>query len=113
MLNNFFDQLGLFAKLTILAGVMPLVVAAMYAVRPAERKLAVMRVASLSAMFAGLSGVAIGLIAVLRGLAAEQARSLSPVYMGISEALAPAFLNFAFLAVAWLLIAAGMMRRTA
>jgi hypothetical protein len=33
------------------------------------------------------------------------------VYMGLSEALGPAFLNFGFLAVAWLLVAVGMARR--
>lgn len=53
------------------------------------------------------------MISVLRGLAATQDISRGSVHMGLSEALAPAFLNFAFLSVAWLLVAAGMMRRTA
>jgi hypothetical protein len=37
---------------------------------------------------------------------------MSHVYLGLSEAIVPAFMNFGFLAMAWLLVAAGMLRRT-
>jgi hypothetical protein len=33
------------------------------------------------------------------------------VYSGLSEALVPAFFNFGWLAVSWLMVAVGMMRR--
>jgi hypothetical protein len=34
------------------------------------------------------------------------------VYVGLAETLVPVFVSFGLLAVAWLLIAAGMLRRT-
>jgi hypothetical protein len=33
------------------------------------------------------------------------------VYVGVSEALVPAFFNFGLLAVSWLIVAVGMTRR--
>jgi hypothetical protein len=109
-----FNQSGVFAKLSLLAGLVPPGVAIVYAVRPTERKLAFMRPVSLAAIFAGISGLTAGLIAVLLGVAAtpQGQIGMSHVYLGLSEAIVPAFMNFGFLAMAWLLVAAGMLRRT-
>jgi hypothetical protein len=73
-----------------------------------------MRPVSLAAIFAGISGLTAGLIAVLLGVAAtpQGQIGMSHVYLGLSEAIVPAFMNFGFLAMAWLLVAAGMLRRT-
>jgi hypothetical protein len=109
-----FNQSGVFAKLSLLAGLVPPGVAIVYAVRPTERKLAFMRPVSLAAIFAGISGLTAGLIAVLLGVAAtpQDRIGMHGVYVGLSEAIVPAFMNFGFLAMAWLLVAAGMLRRT-
>ena len=111
MLTEMLNEAGWFAKLTLLLGVTPLLFAVAYAARPTERRLALVRVISLSAIFGGISGVAVGVIAVLRGMGAVLHPAMDRAYVGMSEALFPAFLNFGFLAVAWLLVAVGMMRR--
>jgi hypothetical protein len=107
-----FNESGLFAKMSLIVGFVPLLVAILYVRRPTERVLAFMRPVSLTAIFGALSGLAVGLIAVLHGLAASADPGWPLVFLGVSEALVPAFLNFGLLAVSWLLIAAGMLRRT-
>lgn len=107
-----FNQSGVFAKLSLLVGFAPLGVAVLYAVRPLERSLALMRPVSLAAIFAGVCGVVTGFIAIFQGLSASGNPYWPNVYMGISEALLPAFLNFGLLSASWLLVAVGMWRRT-
>jgi hypothetical protein len=108
-----FKQSGVFAKLSLLVGFGPLALAIWYAVRPAERTLAIMRPVSLAAIFAGICGFIAGAIAVLTGIAATlpQPVHMAGVYAGLSEALVAPFVNFGSLAAAWLLVAVGMMRR--
>jgi len=71
-----------------------------------------MRPVSLAAIFAGVCGVVTGFIAILQGLSASANPAWQYVYMGMSEALVPAFLNFGLLSASWLLVAVGMWRRT-
>ena len=106
------DQLGWFAKLSLLVGLGPLAVAVVYALRPTERALAFARPVSLAAIFAGISGLTGGVAMGLKRLATvPDAIDRAAFYMGLAESLVPAFVNFGCLAVAWLLIAAGMLRR--
>jgi hypothetical protein len=107
-----FNESGVFAKLSLLVGFAPLGVAVLYAVRPLERRLALMRPVSLAAIFAGVCGVVTGFIGVLQGLGAQANPGWANAYMGMSEALIPAFLNFGLLSASWLLVAVGMWRRT-
>lgn len=112
-LVRMFNESGVFAKITLLMGVFPFIVAVAYVRRPDERKLALMRPTSLSSVFAGIAGVSVGYIVVLQGLALSQPDAgMRAVYLGMSEALGPLFVNFGFLAASWLLVAAGMVRRT-
>jgi hypothetical protein len=108
-----FNQAGIIGKLSLLVGFGPLGLAIAYVLRPAERTLAIMRPVSLAAIFAGICGLVAGLIAILMGVAAELPRPVhvAAVYIGLSEALVAPFVNFGFLAAAWLLVAVGMMRR--
>ena len=104
---------SVFALLTIFIGFVPLVTAVSYAVRPSERKLALMRPFSLSAIFGGLCGVLGGFIAILRGIAATgelTAGAYSRILVGFAEALVPAFVAFGCLTIGWLLVALGMRR---
>jgi hypothetical protein len=107
-----FNQSGVFAKLSLLVGFVPLGVAALYVLRPLERTLAYMRPVSLATIFAALCGLVTGFIGVLQALAAAANPGWGNVYMGMSEALVPAFLNFGLLSASWLLVAVGMWRRT-
>jgi hypothetical protein len=107
-----FNQSGIFAKLSLLMGFGPPGLAIAYILRPAERKLAILRPVSLASIFAAIGGLVAGLIAVLMGVAATAGPvAVSNVYVGLSEALVAPLVNFGLLSVAWLLVAIGMMRR--
>ena len=105
-------QASLFALLTLILGVVPLVMAVVYAVRPTERHLALMRPLSLAGLFAAMTGGLLGFINVLRfvwtrELTAETYRVMA---VGAAESLVSIFVGFASLTVAWLLVAVGMSR---
>jgi len=85
-----------------------------YAIRPTERKLALMRPLSLASIFAALCSSCGGVATVLQGLAATYEvgpAKVSPVLMGFRETIIPLFVAFAFLSVAWLLVVVGMRRQ--
>lgn len=107
------QQLGIFALLTLVIGLVPLAMATVYAIRPTERRLALMRPLSLAAIFGALTGVFVGVIMVLRfiGVTEEFTIPLARrIAVGFSEALIPVFVGFGCLTVAWLLVAIGMRR---
>ena len=107
------QQLGFFAKLTLAIDLVPLAMAVMYLLRPTERRLALMRPFSLAGLFAALAGGVIGFLVVLRGIGMTPEFTQSAyrgMALGASEALAPTFVGFACLSVAWLLVAVGMSR---
>lgn len=108
-----FTQAGVLAKLTLLVGFVPLLLSGAYVFYPSERTLALMRPLSLATIFAAICGLAAGLVAILLGVAATLPAPVHVpnVYTGLSEALVPVFVNFGLLAVAWLLVAVGMLRR--
>jgi hypothetical protein len=106
-------EVSRFAMFTILVCLAPMLMAVVYAVRPTERRLALMRPLSLAAIFAAVAGAVSGIATVLRGIAATgqfSADSYSRIAMGLSEALVPVFVGFAFLTIAWLLVTLGMRR---
>jgi hypothetical protein len=92
----------------------PLLMAVMYAIRPNERRLALMRPLSLVGLFAALTGTALGFINVFVGLGKKgfTVESYTITAIGSAEALVPLFVGFGCLTVAWLLVAAGMGRQT-
>jgi hypothetical protein len=105
-------EASLFALLTLILGVVPLVMAVVYVLRPTERHLALMRPLSLAGLFAALAGGVLGFINVLRfawtrELTTETYRVMA---VGAAESLVSMFVGFASLAVAWLLVAVGMGR---
>jgi hypothetical protein len=108
-------QASLFALLTLILGFVPLVMAAVYVIRPTERHLALMRPLSLAGLFAAIAGGVLGFINVLylawtRELTAETYRVMA---IGAAESLVPVLVGFASLTVAWLLVAVGMGRQGA
>jgi hypothetical protein len=108
-----FQAISLFALLTIIVGVLPFAIAVMYAVRPTERRLALLRPVSLASIFAALAGTLGGFVSILRGIGATGTFSgeiFARVSVGLAEALVPVFLGFGWLTAAWLLVAVGMWR---
>jgi hypothetical protein len=100
---------------TMLTSLLPLIAAIAYFVKPSERRLVLMRPLSLAAAFAAISGFALGAAIILRGLSAAGGKPEHPgaVLMGLAENWVPVHFAFGCLAAAWLLIAAGTMRRPA
>lgn len=107
------QQLGIFALMTVIIGLVPLVMAIVYAIRPTERHLALMRPLSLAGIFGALTGVAVGVIMVLRFIGVTDeftTATFQRIAVGFSEALVPVFVGFGCLTAAWLLVAIGMRR---
>lgn len=107
-----FTNMGIAALVSILVSTLPLLAAAAYLFRPSEQRLAMMRPLSLAGIFAGLNGASLGAINVLRGLWLEPPRDGRITAIGAAESLVPLYVSFSCLMLAWLLVAAGMRRRT-
>lgn len=81
-----------------------------YAMKPSERKLALMRPLSLAAIFGGLNAFTAGAVAILQGIAATGTFGVADVAMGTAEAITALFFAFGCLTIAWLLVALGLRR---
>jgi hypothetical protein len=113
MLSHTLAQTSVVAKLGLLVGLAPLVLGMLYAIRPSERRLALMRPISLAAIFAAICTMIVGMVGVITSLAASPDLASSDVQRalpGLAEALVPVFVTFACLTVAWLCVALGMRR---
>jgi hypothetical protein len=111
----FFDmlrQMGPAALLSILVSFLPLIAAGAYLFRPTEQRLAMMRPLSLAGIFAGLNGSSLGAINTLRGLWLEPPRDMRIIWVGTAESIVPLYVAFSCLMLAWLLVAAGMRRKS-
>src|SRR5262245_12152000 len=110
------NQAGIFALLTLVITLTPLVMAVIYVINPTERNLALMRPFSLAGLFAALAGGVLGFIQVLQGIGSTpdlRVESFHRIAPGAAESLVPMFVGFGCLSVAWLLVAAGMSRHRA
>ncbi|MGH9409328.1 MAG: hypothetical protein ACRD1V_07720 [Vicinamibacterales bacterium] len=101
------------AFFSLIIDVLPLVLAIVYAMRPTERRLALMRPLSLAAIFAALGSVVGGIAMVLNGAGGTSTftiQTFRTISRGISEAMVPIYFGFGCLTVAWLLVTVGMKR---
>src|SRR6188472_1950157 len=101
--------------LGLLVSAIPMVTGIAYAIRPNERRLALMRPLSLAGIFAGVANLFVGAVNVLQGLTRVEyfdPAGLRGVFISVAEALVPTFVAFVCLTVAWLCVAMGM-RKTA
>jgi hypothetical protein len=114
-LLDLLGELSVFAKLTMVVAAVAFGLAVAYAFRPAEQTLVLMRPVSLAAIFATLSGLLGGWIAVLGSISATPDGHLpaASLYRGIAESLTVGFASFGLLAAAWVLVAVGLLRRHA
>jgi hypothetical protein len=104
-------QASIVALVSMFMGVVPLSMAIFYAIWPSEQRLALMRPLSLATIFAALSGSALGILNVLRGIGMNQTPDFTRVSaIGLAESLVPIFFGFGCLTVAWLCVALGLWR---
>ena len=100
------------ALASMFVGVLPLTMGVAYALWPNEQRLMLMRPLSLATVFAAVTGVTVGFINELRFISRSGTITFSPqVAMGTAESLAPLFVGFGCLTVAWLCVTVGLWRR--
>jgi len=84
-----------------------------YAIKPDERRLALMRPLSLAAIFGGLSAFTVGVVTVLGGIRATSTFTVhtwNSIAAGFAEAVTALVVAFGCLTIAWLLVALGLRR---
>jgi hypothetical protein len=99
--------------LGLLVSVSPLVLGVAFAIRPSERKLALMRPLSLASIFGAVASLLVGVVNVLEGLANAQTydpQSFRSAFVNLAEGIVPTFVGFACLTVAWLCVTMGMRK---
>ena len=107
------NNLSVIGKLGALVAVATIAVAIACAIRPDERRLALMRPLSLATIFAALCTFSGGLASLLSGIAATEnitATGWRNLAMGAAETFAPLFSAFGCLTIAWVLVAVGTRR---
>src|SRR5262245_50548715 len=110
-LFSVFREAGMAALLSMFVAVFPIGAGLAYVLSPSERRLAFIRPISLAGLFAGLAGLLLGFINVLRGIwMAGEPLNWKVVAVGSAEAMVPLLLAFAALTFAWLCVAVGMRR---
>ncbi len=110
-LFSVFREAGIAALLSMLVAIFPALAGGAYLLSPSERRLAFMRPVSLAGLFAGLAGLLLGFINVLKGIwSTEGVLDWKVVAVGSAEAMVPLTLAFGALTFAWLCIAIGMRR---
>jgi hypothetical protein len=99
--------------LGLLVSAVPMVMGVIFALRPNEQRLALMRPLSLAGIFAGVCSLLVGIANALRALANVQTfdpQALRLTFVVLAEAVIPTFVAFACLTVAWLCVAMGMRK---
>jgi hypothetical protein len=112
-LVDLFVSISVFGKLTMVVAIAAFGLAVSHVFRPTEQKLALMRPVSLASIFATISGLLGGWIALLAATAAPPDGHLPMLVLsqGLAESLTVGFVSFGFLAAAWMLVAVAMFRR--
>ena len=110
-LFSVFREAGIAALLSMLVTLFPAFAGVSYLLSPSERRLAMLRPISLAGLFAGLAGLLLGFINVLRGIWIHDPVDWKVVAVGTAEAMVPLLLAFGALTFAWLCVAIGMRRQ--
>ena len=111
---SFIGHASLFTRFGLIVSLAPLIAGIVYAVRPTERGLALMRPLSLAGIFAAVSSLLLGLANALEAIGATKgpdgAAAVPSAAAMLAEAMIPSFVGFACLTVAWLCVAASIRR---
>jgi len=95
----------------MLVALFPAFAGGAYLLSPSERRLAFMRPISLAGLFAGLAGLLLGFINLLKAFwTIEGPVNWRNVAVGAAESMVPLLLAFGALTFAWLCVAIGMRR---
>jgi hypothetical protein len=106
-----FANAGIMALASMFVGVLPLTMGIVYAIRPSEHRLTLMRPLSLATLFAAVASMALGFIYELRFISRSETVTFSQVVAhGLAEGLVPLFFDFGCLTVAWLCVTVGLWR---
>ena len=114
MVTDSLGQASLAGWLGLVITTVPMVLGMMFAARPTERKLALMRPLSLAAIFASICTLCSGIANGLQSLTTADALDITTFRLAaqvLGESVVPAFLGFGFLTVAWLSVALGMRKQ--
>jgi hypothetical protein len=112
MFLQMLSQMGIAALLSMLVALLPLGFGILYAVRPTEQRLALMRPISLAAIFGALHGCALGFVNVFRNIGEKEVPTFDNIsFVGAAESLVMLFFGFGCLMIAWLCVAIGLWRR--
>jgi hypothetical protein len=107
-------QAGIAALLAMFVAILPIFAGLAYVIRPSEQRLAFMRPISLASLFAGLSGLCLGLINILRYYWMNETElSMRIMAVGVAEALVALLLSFGSLTFAWLCVSVRFWRSPA
>jgi hypothetical protein len=113
MLASMWSETSILGLLGIVVALATTAYAALYAWRPAESRLVLMRPLSLATIFAALCSFNVGIANVLMGISATEQWSgytWRMIAMGASETFVALFVAFGCLAITWLCVALGMRR---
>jgi hypothetical protein len=108
-------QASLAAIIALLVSVTPMLTGVLFAIRPTERRLALMRPLTMAGIFAAMANVFLGLVNALVYLARTGASDPAPfarAMQALAETAVMPFIAFACLTVGWLCVAIGMRRTT-
>ena len=106
-------QMGLAGLVSMFMGIVPLGFGILYAVRPTEHRLALMRPLSLAAIFAAIHGATLGVVNAFVYVANRPTVTFTTpaVLVGVAEALTTIVFDFGCLTLAWVCVAIGLWRR--
>jgi hypothetical protein len=106
-------QAGILALLSLMVAIVPMGIGILYAFRPTEARLALMRPLSLAGLFAGLCGVSTGIVNMLRYVSMHGSANVrfEAMSAGLAEAMVTLVVAFGSLTVGWLCVALGMHRQ--
>ena len=107
------DDMGWPARIPMLLCLAPVVASILYAVRPTARRLAVTKALSLATLAAGIGGTVFGVITLLQIMGHRPTLGHEDwpwIAVGFSERLVTSAASLICLALAWLLVAAGVTR---
>ena len=106
-------RLGIAAIMGVLVCAAPMVLGVMFAFRPNERWLALMRPMTLAGVFAAISNTMLGIVNTLNYISSRpEPISINLLTGQLAEGMAVPFVSFGCLAVAWLGVAVGMRRQS-
>ncbi len=113
MVMDLLRHSSIVALLGLLVSLAAVAMALAYAIKPDERRLALMRPMSLAALCGGLSSFTLGVASVLNGVSTTTsftAETWRPIVVGTAESIIGLFIAFGCLTIAWLLVTLGLRR---